>query len=152
MRRRLRLRWRGRITAACTRSRAAQSAGKEEPVAVAAAERHGADATKAEAMVAAARRTLPQAEEAEQAPLLDATAQPAPYAGASFLVAAPDPSALLIPVLLLKARGRGARPRVRAPVDERARCRRLRQHELRASRETSRRASELPRMHVDLEI
>ncbi|PUZ70710.1 hypothetical protein GQ55_2G255900 [Panicum hallii var. hallii] len=102
-------------------------------------------------MVAAARRTLPQAE-AEQAPLLDATAQPAPYAGASFLVAAPDPRALLIPVLLLKARGRGARPRVRAPDDERARCRRLRQHELRASRETSRRASELPRMQRSVNV
>ncbi|RLN33995.1 hypothetical protein C2845_PM03G34610 [Panicum miliaceum] len=92
-------------------------ADMEEPVAVAAAERHGADATKAEA----ARRTLPQAkEEAERAPLSAATAQPAPYAGASFLVAAPDPRALPIPVLLLKRRGRGARARIRAPDDERA--------------------------------
>ncbi|XP_039834552.1 uncharacterized protein LOC120695343 [Panicum virgatum] len=98
------------------------AAEKEELVAVAAAERHGADATKPEAVAAAARRTLPQAEEEEagRAPLSAATAQPAPYAGASFLVAAPDPRALPIPALLLKARGRGARPRIRALDDERA--------------------------------
>jgi len=107
------------------RSRAVQRrAEKEEPVDVAAADRHGADATIAEAVAAAARprrTTLPQAEEeAGRAPLSAATAQPAPYAGASFLVAAPDPRALPIPGLLLKARGRGARPRIRALDDERA--------------------------------
>jgi len=105
----------------------AEAAEKEEPVDVAAADRHGADATIAEAVAAAAqprRTTLPQAEEeAGRAPLSAATAQPAPsapYAGASFLVAAPDPRALPIPGLLLKARGRGARPRIRALDDERA--------------------------------
>ena len=104
----------------------AEAPEKEEPVDVAAADRHGADATIAEAVAAAARprrTTLPQAEEAGRAPLSAATAQPAPsapYAGASFLVAAPDPRALPIPGLLLKARGRGARPRIRALDDERA--------------------------------
>ncbi|KAF8695286.1 hypothetical protein HU200_037506 [Digitaria exilis] len=85
------------------------------------AEHIAADEAKAAppAVAAPAHQGVPQAKKETKQQASMAAAKPEVYAGSSFATAAPDPSELPIPVLLLKTRGRAPRT-IRASGDDRA--------------------------------